>query len=504
MSAKKSSKRVQLIDNGGIPPTEAKKYIRKKRYPYKLYIPENLEIEEILERDIPQFKHHRDNFLYILHLIVSIPARLKDYDYEEQKGFTPITKKVLSRRIHNYTDHIRFLVKHGIIVEGTQYRPGISSRGLKYTEQYRTKVRGIYITKNTLIKSITELNEHRDIVGEQRLDFLKEWFNRKLTIDMELAINFLEKDKEHARLKLQQMRAKSRIKKHSTTVEEIVTMGYNMKYMVADKINEGKDHHPIVDSTTGRFHSPLTQLKKGLRQYVRYGGERFCSIDIVNSQPLLALIVLDYDLFMKNGINKLLAYYNPEYRELSQIGRISIFTNPSSTMLVNLLKEANSKKDVQLYKQAVTNGTFYELFAGLLLEKGLLPEEISQNPDEVRSFAKKAVFTAFFSKVKNATWNEHIKAFSKCFPTVARIFNLIKHGKDNHAALACLLQRFESNLVLHEACVEISDYYPHIPLFTVHDSIVTTEQYVPVVHEVFKKHLSECLGIQPQLKEEKW
>lgn len=483
---------------------EPKKYVRKKRYPYKLYIPENLDIEEILERDIPQFKHHRDNFLYILHLIVSIPARLKDYDYEVQKGFTPITKKTLSRRIHNYTDHIRFLVKNGIIIEGTHYRPGISSRGLKYAEHYRTKVRGIYITKNTLIKSITELNEHRDIVAEQRLVFLKEWFNGNLTIDMEEAIKFLEKDKENARFKLQQMRAKSRIKKYSTTVEEVVTMGYNMKYMVADKINEGKDHHPIVDSTTGRFHSPLTQLKKGLRPFVRYNGEKLCSIDIVNSQPLLALIVLDYNLFMKNEVFKLLAYYNPEYRELLQIRKLSKFSNHTSTMLVNLLKKAHLFKDVQLYKHAVTTGTFYELFAALLLEKGLLPDEISQNTDEVRSFAKKAIFTAFFSRIKDAKWNEHIKAFRKCFPTVAKIFSLIKHGKDNHAALACLLQRFESNLVLHEACVEISDYYPHIPLFTVHDSIVTTEQYQIPVAQIFLRHLTDSLGSEPKLKIEKW
>lgn len=503
MSNNKRSKKVPLIDNGGIPPSGKKKYVKKKRYPYKLYVPENLDIEEILERDIPSFKHHRDNFIYILHLIVSIPSRLKDYDYEAQKGFTPVNKSILSRRIHNYTDHIRFLVKHETIEEGTQYLPGINSRGLKYTEQYRTKVKGIYITKNTLIKSITELNEHRDIVAEKKLSFLKDWFNEKLTIDMKQAVKFLEEDKERARMKLEQMRAKSRKKRYPTTVEEVVTMGYNMKYIVADKINEGKAHHPIVDSTTGRFHSPLTQLKKGLREYVKYDGERLCSIDIVNSQPLLALIVLDYGLFMKNGINNLLAYYNPNHEELLQLNSLSRFVNSPSTTLVNLLKNAHRHKDVQQYKQAVIEGRFYEMFAELLIEKGLLSEEARKNPDEVRSFAKKAIFTAFFSRVKDAAWNPHIKAFKKCFPTVARIFDLIKSG-NNHEALACLLQRFESNLVLHEACVEISDYYPHIPLFTIHDSIVTTEQYQIPVNEIFTRHLTERLGAEPKLKIEQW
>jgi len=503
MGHNKSSKRAKLIDNSENF-TGKRKYDRVKRYPYKLYIPETLDMEEILDLDRPTFKYYLDCFIYILHLIVSIPLRLKDYDVERQKGFTPIKKEILSKRIHNYIEYVQFLLKHGIIEEGTSHLPGVYSRGLKYSERYRTKVKGIYITKNTLIKSITERHDYRDIEAEEKLWFLKKWFNPKLTIDMEKVEEFLEEDMQRSRERLEIKRAKYKRKTFYATVDEIVTMGYNMKFIVADRIKEGKHYTLTVDNTSGRFHSPITQLKKGLRKYVKYNGETLYSIDIVNSQPLLALIVLDYNLFLKNGIYKLIAHYNENHQELKAMDRLLMSYNPTSTMLVNLLKKCHKKNDVQFFKDAVISGHFYEFFGDLLLGKGLIPYEIKGNPEEVRSFAKTATFTAFFSRIKDAKWNVYIQAFRKCFPTVFRIFNLIKSGKNTHHTLACLLQRFESNLVLHDACVEINSLYPNVPIFTIHDSIATTEGNVQVVEEIFRRHISHRLGITPQLKIEKW
>lgn len=481
-----------------------KKYKRRKYYPYKLYIPENLNLEEILDSSPPVFKYYKDCFLYILHLIVSIPLRLKDFDLEKQKGFTPIDKKLLSRRIHAYNDYIDYLKKYNIIEEGTSYKPGYYSKGLKFMVQYRTKVKGVYITKNTLIKSITEKNYHRDIEAEHKLWFLKKWFNANLTIDMEKTVEFLELDKEISRKKLERKRASRRIKKTWIPIDEIVTMGYNMKYIVADKINEGKNHHPIVDSTSGRFHSPLTQLKKELRMFVRYNGENLHGIDIVNSQPLLALVILDYDLFIKNEIYKIIAQYNPILTELNDVIKTSNFKNPISTMLVNLIKRSKDNTDVKLFKRAVVEGKFYEYFAELLKQNSLVPQDIMDKPQEIRKFAKNATFTALFSKPEDVMWNAQIKAFRKCFPTVYRIFSLIKSGKNNHPTLACLLQRFESNLILHTVCAGLNKLIPKAPIFTVHDSIVTTEKYLSIVTGIFRGHLAEKLGVNPQLKIEEW
>lgn len=505
MSKQRDFKRSKFFDNMGHPIVEKKVYSRKKRYPYKLYIPENLDFDEMLNEVNPAFRYDRDYFIYILHLIVSIPVRLKNYDIEKSRGFTPIQKSTLSRRVHNYRQYIEFLKEMGIVEEARYYsKIKHIARGLKYAQKYRTSVKGVYITKNTLIKSITERTDNRDIKAERKLHFLKAWFNPNLTIDLDKALRFLELDKEETMRKLRAERAKHPRRRYHVSIEDIANLGYAMKFIVVDKIHDGRFHSLSVDKTSGRFHTPLTQLKKELRKYVRYNGEKLCAVDIVNSQPLLALTVLDYDLFRKNGINKSISHYNENHHEFRDMDRLSIFRNPSSTMLVNLLKKCGQRKDVQFFRKAVIEGKFYEFFADLLIENGLLPIEICTNTDKIRNFAKTAIFTAFFSRRKDAKWNEHIKAFRRCFPNVARIFDLIKYGKDSHNTLALLLQKFESDLVLHEACEEINRLYPYIPLFTVHDSIVTTERNVKIVKEIFSKHLKLRLGIEPQLKIEEW
>ena len=504
MRQTKVPKEAKFIDRLKSNSAQKKGYKRIKRYPYKLYVPENLDLEQIFGSFPPPFHYYLDYFIYILHLIISIPARLKDYDIERQKGFTPINKTLISKRIHNYRRYIDFLKQLEIVEEGTSYLAGYYSTGLKYTPRYRTKIKGVYITRNTLIKSITKSSSNRDVEAENKLHFLKQWFNNKLTIDKVKAVEYLELDKELTRELYERKRSDQRRSKYYVSIDDIVTLGYNMKYIVVDRIHEGKNHSLTVDRTSGRFHSPLTQLKKELRQYVQYDGEKLWAVDIINSQPLLSLIVLDYELFMKNKIYQILSYYNPIHHELLNLDKLSILYSPTSTMLVNLLKKSHKLKDVQNFKKSVIDGNFYEFFGELLLEKNLVPSDISNSPEKIRKYAKTAIFTAFFSRVKDSRWNLQIKAFRKCFPNVARIFDLVKAGTNSHAALACLLQRFESNLVLHMTSVEINESCPSMPVFTIHDSIATTEQFLPHAERIFKKNLCQCLGIEPKFHIEKW
>ncbi|HEX8332492.1 MAG TPA: hypothetical protein VF622_07695 [Segetibacter sp.] len=516
MSTKKCSKEAKFIDktNG------EKKYRRKKRYPYKLYVPGNINIQELAEQATEILRFEKDYMVYVLHIIVAIPSRLKDFDIELHKGYTPICKQILSRRVHNYKQYINYLKKQKVIEEGSSYKPKYYAKGLKYSQKYRTPVIGVFITKNTLIKSITESVNNRDIQAEAKLSFLKDWFNPKLTIDMEEVIAFLEYEREQKARELQYYRDVLQIKNPKVSIEEIVTMGYNMKYIVADKINGGRHHHPIVDSTSGRFHSPLTQLKSELRQYVRYNGERLYALDIVNSQPLLSLVVIDYNIFRKNDILGIISNYNDEFQNDYNAYKPYNQQNPSSTMLVNLLRKCIFQPDVDSFKTSVISGTFYEDFGKLLVMKNLIPPDITGETNEaektkkVRKFAKQAMFTAFFSKLSDIRWNKYIQAFKACYPGVYNVFSLIKtqpkklnsnlDEPSRHNTLACVLQRFESNLILHDICCEINSINPLIPLFTIHDSIATTREHLDLVKSIMEKHIMAKLGVNPKLKIEEW
>jgi hypothetical protein len=503
-----------------------KKGKRKKYQPYNLYIPEILDIDSLLANCPPQFKrrptrygNYRDAIIYILHLINSIPYYQKDFDFEENNGFTPIHKETLRNRVHEYRAYIDYLKEHLVIEEGTNYIVGIRSMGLRFCPNFITKVKSIKINSSTLIKSIVTSSHNRDIEVEKKLYFFKSWFNPNLTIDLPGALEFLEEDKAVARLKAIRKRALKNYPAEKLqilpSIEQIVTLGYISKFIVVDRINSADFRgYPKIDNNTGRLHSPLTQLKKGLRRYLRYAEKKLCNIDIVNSQPLLALIVLDIEIFTRMNIEKLIAQYNPYYvpREKYNSFTQSYETLPAEyyTMLVKMIKSNSFKEDVIKFKEAVISGQFYEIFGNILLDKNLIPESIlsiddeTEREKEIRNFAKTATFRAFFEKIQATRWCSYVKAFRACFPNVFAIFQQVKKGKGSHNTLACIFQRFESWLILHNVCIDINNNHPHIPIFTIHDSITTTIDYSNIVKGIFKGHLKEILGIEPQLAEEEW
>ena len=103
-------------------------YKRKRYEPYKLYIPENLDIDGILVENPPVFNrlpknyvNYRDKCVYILHLINSIPNSQNDFDYEGNYGFTPIKKEYLRNRVHEYRAYINYLIERGIVIENVDY-----------------------------------------------------------------------------------------------------------------------------------------------------------------------------------------------------------------------------------------------------------------------------------------------------------------------------------------------------------------------------------------------
>jgi hypothetical protein len=498
----------------------------KKYFPYRLYVPENLSIDELLivypfiaKKTYKKHNRHRDYLVYVIHLLNSIPRIQKDFDYEQARGFIPINKSILSKRIHDYRLYIDYLKDKGILIEGNSYVVGGRSTGLRFTPDYITTVKAVHINTKTLIKSLISNDQNRDFNAEEKLRFLKRWFNVNLTIDLDRALEFLERDKDDARKKIITKRiqygySNEQLNKFPT-VDEVVIMGYNSKFITVDIISNSEYRgYPKIDKTTGRLHSPLTQLKKGLRKYLRYNSQKLVNVDIVNSQPLMSLIVLDIEIFYKLGIGNLIARYNPLFKRIPIENKgentTQFYHNSSYTMLVKMIITNSQKKDVIEFKESIIQGRFYEYFAGVLYMKGLIPQEILSIPDKdlcnklQRDFAKVATFQAFFEKVYATKWSVYVRAFKECFPNVYAIFQLIKRGKGEHNTLACIFQRFESHLILHKICVDIHHHHPEVPIFTIHDSIATVERHVDTVIHYFQRHIYFALGIEPQLNTEVW
>jgi hypothetical protein len=92
--------------------------------------------------------------------------------------------------------------------------------------------------------------------------------------------------------------------------------------------------------------------------------------------------------------------------------------------------------------------------------------------------------------------------FNYYFPIIDKIFRLIK--EPNYKILAWVLQYIEAHVLLYTVCPVIAAERPDIPLFTIHDSIVTTEEHAEYVYQRMITIIEETIGFVPKIKPEIW
>ena len=68
----------------------------------------------------------------------------------------------------------------------------------------------------------------------------------------------------------------------------------------------------------------------------------------------------------------------------------------------------------------------------------------------------------------------------------------------NYKRLSWDMQRAESKLMIDEVCFRLADEYPHVPVLSIHDSILTTPTNVVLVTSLITKAFA-TLGIRPTL-----
>lgn len=85
---------------------------------------------------------------------------------------------------------------------------------------------------------------------------------------------------------------------------------------------------------------------------------------------------------------------------------------------------------------------------------------------------------------------------------VSRIINLFKE-KDK-TIFPIFLQNLESYIILDKITKTISAQDPLIPLFTIHDSIITLPQHSKYVKAQMEAELKSFLGINATIVEENW
>jgi len=253
-------------------------------------------------------------------------------------------------------------------------------------------------------------------------------------------------------------------------------------------------HNSYTDETSERLHTTLTRISKQLRPFIRYEGKQMVSIDIKNAQPrFINQIFQEYFWFPSEEENRI------NIEELKYKGIIDIKNevrkNKDIYSMLTVFFKTPMNKDLEDYIHLTQEGEIYEYMMQIMSEKG---KELS------REKMKKALLIVMYDK--NPTFfemnSELLEVFKSIFPTVYELCYIIKDIAEN--GLAIILQAIEAELVLNRVTKSINKQHPKLPIFTIHDAIVTTVGNEKTVEQIFKDEVFKALDSTASFSTEYW
>ncbi len=462
----------------------------------KVYIPNSIDVDKIVKAHPPTNvkNFHPEKLVCILSEITTKP--------KNDEGFVEIGAKLFQKKSHNYREYVDYSIDAGVLIVDEQFfhntlMPNSSkTKGYKFSDDYNTTVHGVEIEYFPVVKKYArEKAESRKV--SSKYNHLAKWFNEDLTIDRENAFNYLnfEKPLYQADYTVQ---IQNRNEIHNTWYEsypeKIANLNrikvkdpihrYNSTFMGIDKIYD-HDFNMMVDDTSCRFHSNLTNLSTDYRNFLSYDGKPLVSIDIVNSQPYFSL-----------------KFFNIEFWRNFDFLFYSLFPNStsiSSSLSIILVESLQSidKQEVSHFRKLILSGEFYDYLANEI-------EYRTGIKYSSRREIKALIFTILYSQNQFLGQPEAApkRVFKELFPGIYQLLSEIKKARRNLVPI--LLQRLESYIVLEIITKRISKEYPKLPIFTIHDSIATTAGNEDYVFQVMEEELKRFVGAKPSLRIEPW
>jgi hypothetical protein len=516
------------------------------------FIPSNFDVEQhILQyppTEIKKFK--KDKLLYVLSLIVSIPANNKDLRF--WGGYVPMNGRTLQLAIGNeYRGFLNYLMRTGVFEENAQYIVGETSRKFRLTSAYRGGFREIKLSKSftARVKRANAKSVEKILQNEKYRHHahLFDWYlSGKLNLDLDAVRRYLHEtflkgrvrvyddSYTHLRTKVKEViRAKRYYDNFDNvrlTRREKVIHKYFSTLLAAARVAE-QVYFFKIDEKAGRVHTSLSNLKKEFRNFLTYDGKRLVEIDVKNSQPFFSLAILN-EAFWRTGEEAVfgssfnISYTNDIHSKpilkqpLTSPNTISflqqytqgLYThniyerlhNTSSLVMIQKTVGDIDIDELSRYRELVISGRIYEHLLKNFTDK-------TGRDNLTRDDMKKVVFTILFSKneedmpearslkERNSKESRVLakEIFRASFPSIYSVFEKLKEG--NNALLACLLQTIEADVILNKICERVRKERPYLPLFTIHDSLLTTEGNELYLKQVMEEEFARNIGATPNL-----
>lgn len=462
---------------------------------YRCLIPSGLDLLNITQQNPPDFEADLGLLHYLVHLTIEVPARNKDL--LTKTGYVPFKAGILQSKSRMYRQHLDYLVEQGVLDEDRQYRVGKHCRHFRIAERYLSnRLKEFAITDTKMLK-VLERHSNIDFDATIKYKKLYQWFDgSRLKVDVQAAEAYIWAELAH--------------NKRESYYEAYIT-AYT-KILKVRMIDEGAFWFN-VDDFGHRLHTNLTNLDKCLKPFITFDGLNLVSVDVKNSQPFFSLKIFQG---RNNTTNTLTYHLSSQPTSLS--------TNPTShnecreSIMIVKGGESLDNTGISSYRGEVVRGTLYEFLASEMRKEfgedyftktyyDVSKGRVVESPPPPRQRVKGVLYQVFFSK--NSSHSREKDLFRRLFPDVMRVFEEYKGNihipvHNRHKKLAKELQRIESGVMLDKVVKEISRLRPDLPIFTIHDCIVTTVGNEEFIQQVMKQVITAAMGFAPPMKTEYW
>ena len=485
----------------------------------KLFLPTDLPLDRHLNENPPFKGFNKDKLVYLVHLIVSMPQYRKDITIID--GFVPLSSKALQEAITDYKRYLTYGIDSGLFASDNSYLNGKKCIGYKLLYKTTGGLKEYTVSDYVLNKHFNAhyRKQKKSIRG---YEFLERWFSNGLSIDREAALAFL---KEELELKTghSDLRDSKPIYNPFATASDGSKGTYELHYKDPllqfqqgnlSLLKMQEQQFSCTISENGRFHSVLTNMRSVLRNFLTFNGERLVSIDVKNSQPYLISLLLQPHFWRGKNSKKIASLLSecekePKYFSVKEyleettnlenitnldIDILKINKEVSYFMLLEILNTlVNTSFDT--YIENVLKGGFYETL------QEAFKEQLGYTIKD-RKEVKSAVFQLLFTpnRFYGQKQAEPKRLFAQIYPEVYAVLKAIK--KEDATLLPRLLQQIESHVILKVVAKRMQKLHPKVPIFTIHDSIVTTTSNQLLVEQVMQDAFTTTVGFSPTLATE--
>lgn len=545
-----------------------KKFKEQKpaKQPVYFYIPSNFDVDELIATNPTDAIDNFDKWklLYIIHLINYLPAiSRKQRDYF---GFVRLSSQYLKKLIENYKSYLDYLIDSEVIVLNKSYSNRDNfSKSYKLDASYSN--RNINFIELPHSKFTTSLSKHWQKKETNPIIKAQVEFLRNVVVDIEAAHKyfanirielFIKQDQEaidyfklredEIRINLLRISVKDihiiidetsgRLHSNLTGLKKEFRhfLSYNGEHLVGIDIKCCQPYllqllikenfwfsikDEITDEQLLLYHSfslkNKTKAKKlnhkrveTLKEIINSHYQRLQTQGASEEESCFEFAAQRMREELREGIR---------YKGMKEV--FNMWKNPE------ILKDLGIIEEFEAYREVVNSKDIYNYLldiandllandktAQAIWDKNLRDEK-SKFKTLDRSSLKVMVLIALYApeKSKRAITKFSRYIFYKAFPNMLSILDNLKsmwfktsNGKRTNAynSVAILLQAIESYIVLEKIVTRIINEHPAIPVFTIHDSIVTSNSNVETVKQIVDEEFTRFVGVKPQISFENY